>query len=96
MRWVVCASVAPIFVFVWTPVHRLHTLCRLYRPFPELKRFALSFNLEELDELTYHHLPYGELVEVWMWFEVWDGCDHPGYLRSWMSSPMPRGDVVEV
>mmetsp|Transcript_8982 Transcript_8982/g.19249 ORF Transcript_8982/g.19249 Transcript_8982/m.19249 type:complete len:537 (+) Transcript_8982:66-1676(+) len=35
---------------------------RLHRPFPELHSFALSFNLDTVDDVTHHHLPYAVLL----------------------------------
>lgn len=32
------------------------------QPWPELKEFALSFDLATLDDITHHHLPYGTRV----------------------------------
>lgn len=44
-----------------------HNQFRLNQPWPELREYALSFKLDELDDVTHHHVPYGGRPAVWCW-----------------------------
>eukprot|EP00967_Tisochrysis_lutea_P016278 scaffold18341_cov20-Tisochrysis_lutea.AAC.1 len=36
------------------------TLGMIYQPWPELQDYAMSFDLNRVDDFTHHHIPYGE------------------------------------
>lgn len=38
--------------------------CRLHKPWPKLKEYAASIDLQSIDDITHKHVPYGEQEQV--------------------------------
>jgi hypothetical protein len=48
-----------------SPLPRLPPPPRLHQPFPELQQLAMSFQLQEVDDLTHKHIPFGGSAAGW-------------------------------